>query len=546
MKTIIDCYKSQGRSLYICFVDLKKAFDTVFRDGLIYKLQRLNVSSKFIKVISSMYGHVTARIKTKKGLTDAFPIDVGTRQGCNLSPTLFNIFINDLPLQLLHQECDYIDIGQGPFNCLMYADDLVIFSRTDTGMQNCLHKLETYCNRWRLLISVKKTKIIIINSSKKKECHFRVYKTRLEVVKSYCYLGIIISDKGDFKIALERLYNKASRAYFSLRKDFNFHSNTSPKVILKLFDSMIKPILLYGSEIWAIFGWKQNNFHNIQKYLFNDKHKFEALHIKMCRNILGVHKKATEIMVRSELGRYPLMSNILQNIYRYWQHLLNMDETSLVYNTLKIMIEKDRQGQINYYSRLKGLLTVMNSQEFIHKTTKSESVRNSHHIRTVFQTKFTSVFFRTLEEKANRQSSGGRFEIYDKVKKQYKFENYLLLKKNNLRRNITNIRISTHNLPIEVLRKSNIERNMRKCTLCDTGAVGSEVHVLMLCQNPRIQQLRLNLDHNINKVISQWKSIPDLQKFIYLVSAVDENCNFYFAVFLEKVFKEISLNKCYE
>jgi hypothetical protein len=349
---------------------------------------------------------------------------------------------------------------------------------------------------------VKKTNFKIINGLRQKEHNFRVYNVKLEIVNSFCYLGISISNKGDFKVTLEHLYNKASRAYFSLRQDFNFQNNASPKVIIKLFDSMIKPILLYGSEIWAVFGWKQNNCHSIQKFLFNDKHKFEALHVKVCRNILGVHKRAAEIMVRAELGRYPLMLNIIQHIYGYWQHILNTEENSLLSKTLKILIENDRQGYINYYSRLKGLLTVLNAQQLIYKGTKIEIKRNCCQIKTIFQENYKTHFFKTLKEKATRENSGGRFEIYYNVKRQYKFEEYLSLNKNNLRRNITNIRISTHNLPIETLRKSKIERSKRKCTLCQSGEIGSEIHDTMLCQNktPKLDNFECTLIKILKKL----------------------------------------------
>ena len=126
-------------------------------------------------------------------------------------------------------------------------------------------------------------------------------------MNSYCYLGIVISASGNFKLAIEQLLHKASRAFYSIRQEFHFYNNTSPKVILKLFETMIQPILLYGSELWSLFGCTKNTLFHIQKYLFHEKVKFETLHTKMCRNVLGVHKKATEILVKAELGRYPLM-----------------------------------------------------------------------------------------------------------------------------------------------------------------------------------------------------------------------------------------------
>ncbi len=74
LKTIIDSFKKAKKKLFICFVDFKKAFDTVHRTGLIYKLLKLQISTKIINIIASMYENTNASVKTLKGLTKKFPI----------------------------------------------------------------------------------------------------------------------------------------------------------------------------------------------------------------------------------------------------------------------------------------------------------------------------------------------------------------------------------------------------------------------------------------------------------------------------------------
>ena len=156
LKTIIDSCKSSRKKLFICFVDLSKAFDTIYRKGLIHKLISSGISSKFIRIITSMYSNVSARIKTSQGMTDCFPVEVGTKQGCNLSPTLFNLYLNDLPQIFNDPKCKTATINKENIPCLMYADDLVLMSFTETGMEQCLANLETYCNNWQLNINTKK------------------------------------------------------------------------------------------------------------------------------------------------------------------------------------------------------------------------------------------------------------------------------------------------------------------------------------------------------------------------------------------------------
>ena len=138
LKTIVDTFKINKRPLFACFVDFKNAFDTIWRNGLLYKLYKIQVSSKFINIVASMYKNVKSCVKCNDGLTPDFPVQIGTRQGCNLSPTLFNIYVNDL-IELLHDNCDLLDLGNTKLNSLMYADDLIVMARSEKGLQRCLN-----------------------------------------------------------------------------------------------------------------------------------------------------------------------------------------------------------------------------------------------------------------------------------------------------------------------------------------------------------------------------------------------------------------------
>ena len=473
--------------------------------------------------------------KNKKGLTPTFSIEVGTRQGCNLSPTLFNLFLNDLPSQF-NSDCKPVIINDIKLSCLMYADDLVLISETEKGMHNCLLTLETFCKKWRLTINIEKTKLLIVNQPKKLDFNFRINNCKLEIVDSFSYLGLIISKKCNFQTAINELLKKATRAYYAIKKDFNFINNTHPKIIIKLYESMVQPILLYCSEIWGIFGWKKNEASCIKQYILNSKHKFESLHTMMCKNALGVSKHTSDLMSKSELGRYPIISNIIKNTYTYWQHILHSKSNSLLHQT-HAHLSKNVTKHVNFQSRFYALLKVLNSTNLFHICIPTDTKRYSNILKAEYNKLYEQHFFSTINSK------GGRFELYSKVKKVYKFESYLNLHKNDLRRHITKIRTSCHSLPIENLRKSKIERDKRYCKLCSDNQIGSEEHTLVHCKNEILNKIRLELFNKIYYYCNQWLDLPDKTKFIYLMSAVDDTCNFYFAIFLDKLYKLIK-QKC--
>ena len=110
--------------------------------------------------LKGMYGKSNCSIKLTVDLsTKPFLYDRGVRQGCVLSPLLFNLYINELP-ELL--ENDYVDPFALPkgdkLSCLMYVDDLIILSQSATGLQNSLEIISKFCSKWGLSVNLAKTK----------------------------------------------------------------------------------------------------------------------------------------------------------------------------------------------------------------------------------------------------------------------------------------------------------------------------------------------------------------------------------------------------
>jgi len=146
LKTLIDKYTQQGsKKLYSCFIDFRKAFDTVRHEELFYKLRLNGISDLFYNVIKNMYGNIDLSVKTDAShITDSFKSYIGMCQGDNLSPNLFKLFINDLPL-IFDNTCDPVKLHKTSLNCLMHADDVILLSETAIGLQNSLSLLHDYC-----------------------------------------------------------------------------------------------------------------------------------------------------------------------------------------------------------------------------------------------------------------------------------------------------------------------------------------------------------------------------------------------------------------
>ena len=142
----------------------------------------------------------------------------------------------------------------------MYADDMIIMSTTQEGLQKSLNALNDFCNKWKLNVNYKKTKCMIFSrSANTKNICFTINSKLIKNTKEFKYLGISINSKNcTFTPTLSDLSSKANKAIYSLLSKLPI--KLAPvKTMLKLFDSCVAPILLYGSEVGAPFmnfDWK--------------------------------------------------------------------------------------------------------------------------------------------------------------------------------------------------------------------------------------------------------------------------------------------------
>ncbi len=107
--------------MYACFVDFAKAFDTVLHSALFCKLNDIGINGQFFNVLKDMYTTNYIHVRVGNTLTDIFTAKRGVRQGDNLSPNLFKIYLNDLPSQFSVHD-DPVELESVKINCLLYAD----------------------------------------------------------------------------------------------------------------------------------------------------------------------------------------------------------------------------------------------------------------------------------------------------------------------------------------------------------------------------------------------------------------------------------------
>ena len=369
---------------------------------------------------------------------------------------------------------------------------------------------------------------MIFNKSGKKLARKFVYNdVTLEIVKTYIYLGIQISTTGSFDGAIKLLGDKANKALARLKRIFIL-KDTNLKFYLSLFDKVIVPILLYASEIWGaytVIPSKSSAQDNISGYC---KTYFETFYMRFLKYCLGVHRKASNIAVYGELGKTPLSLKVMTRVCKNWLRIMNMDQNSLLFNAYKCHVEMSETNQSSWLKSVKDTLHAVGLQE----------LWNDHEMyygdfpSYIFKKQITEKFQNQWQQEIMRQTDDSKLRTYKLFKNDLKFERYLEVIKNfDIRKNITRLRISAHNLYIETgrhRRPAKVPVNQRLCSLCQN--IEDEYHFVISCKQHNIpRQYFLEKIHN---VFVDTASFSDQNLFTFIMKLEDTELISMFEIFM--------------
>ena len=159
-----------------------------------------------------MYNDTKYSIKLNKGHLPPIESNLGLKQGCPLSPLLFNLYIDDVG-SVFTDDCAPLELHDIKLSHFLYVDDMILLFETEEGLQNSLNALHRFSVRKRLEISVKKSKTMVFNKSGRFiKKYFNLNGKLLEPVQDFCYLGFEVKASGMTSHAMNTLYDKANKA----------------------------------------------------------------------------------------------------------------------------------------------------------------------------------------------------------------------------------------------------------------------------------------------------------------------------------------------
>ena len=507
LNTCIEKYVHhlKGNRLYTCFVDFRKAFDSIPREALLQKLSTYGINGKFFNCISYMYRNSNARIKMANKLSDLINIEAGTEQGHTLSPELFKLYIHDLSLQInAMQNTNCPSLSDIPITHLLWADDLVLMALDKSTLQSMIDKLSSYCQMWGLEVNTKKTAILVFNKMGRKliESNSFTYENIVvPSVKEYCYLGITLSLSGSFVPTLKNLRQKGFRAYFGLKKMIDLRS-ISKLAVTKLIDTLILPVVTYGVPIWFA-KTKAVKFISGQapdlKALTLDP--TEKLHISILKWTMGVSKYTSNAAVWGDFGRVPVLIRSTKQVINYMNRLKMM--TILGQETLsRYAYEEQLHSCLPWMKRMEELTNSLD------KNRSDSSLPNA----TLISARSRERFIDSWNESRLKNR---KLSFYNSIKKDFTIEPYLTMTNLSNAHYIAKLRTSSHRLGCETGRYGYKSKSPagKICTFCcdETNMdllahlpfiqpiAEDELHFLRTC--PRYNPIRGCLDDELKTAL---------------------------------------------
>lgn len=269
LRIIVEQSREFNSSLCLLFIDFERAFDSLNQAVMWKILAKYGIPEKVIEVIQDLYQDASLKVVHRGTIGTGFQVTSGVKQGCILSPLLFNIAL-DYVLRVVSSKPR--GIHWNTFTRLLdldYADDIVALTHNLKEMREFLSDLVRYAADVGLKINVSKTNLMRINPPRSTRATSQVPQTieingtRVEEVQNFIYLGSVISTQGGAEEDVRRRIQLANVAFGSLNHVWR-SKRLSLRLKLRFFNSNVKSVLMYGCETWKV---TKSLIHRVQVFV---------------------------------------------------------------------------------------------------------------------------------------------------------------------------------------------------------------------------------------------------------------------------------------
>lgn len=298
LNMIAEEYRAKRKPLYVAFLDMEKAFDRVPRNTIVWSLRKKNIPEQYIDIVADMYKGARSTVRTAVGYTKPITVTEGVHQGSVLSPFLFCLVLDSLT-----------EAAQSSASwTFIYADDVAICTESHVKLQETLLAWKHQLQLGGLTLSVAKTQYMALNDPSPNNSPIPIDGQLVTMCDQYKYLGSMMHISGNLECNIQ---HRIATAWLKWREVTGVTCDKKMPVKLKglIYKSLIRPVLTYGSETWAV---TRKNVHTIQ-----------VAEMKMLRWMCGVTRrdKIRNDYVRGSLGVRDIADKMQESRLRWYGHV---------------------------------------------------------------------------------------------------------------------------------------------------------------------------------------------------------------------------------
>ena len=209
VRQLMQKSKQRGINCHFHFADFKSAFDTIWRKALWRMMRSIGFCNKIVSIIEKMYEKTTCTVAVDGLLTEWFSLGVGVRQGCLLSPTLFNLFL-DFVMDELKCLQEHVTLDNDLNFDARYADDITLIAAVFEKLQLATNQLQEACKKYGMKIDTDKCKVVSNSHT-----NITIENENVENVEEFKFLGSVIPNSS---LDVKRRIAAANSAFGRLKK----------------------------------------------------------------------------------------------------------------------------------------------------------------------------------------------------------------------------------------------------------------------------------------------------------------------------------------
>uniref|UniRef100_A0A8D8SEP2 Craniofacial development protein 2 n=1 Tax=Cacopsylla melanoneura TaxID=428564 RepID=A0A8D8SEP2_9HEMI len=302
-----------NKELYVCFVDWEKAFDRVDWNILLKVLKDIDINWKDRRLIRELYKGQKVVVRVEDEETEEVVIGRGVRQGCCMSPVLFNLYAEKLMEEALEQSSG-VSVGSEKIKSIKYADDQAVLAESEEDLQRMMENIHNAGIRYGMKINISKTKVMRMS---KKVTEERMKVTLegkyLEQVENFKYLGGMIYADGSCTKEIRSRIAMGKTAYTKVQDIL-----TARRIPLKLRKRFAKcyiwSVVLYGSETWTMRKKEEKYLESFEMWLW-----------RRIENIIWSDKVRNEEVLRRVGEERSILKTIKKRKRSWLGHILRRD-----------------------------------------------------------------------------------------------------------------------------------------------------------------------------------------------------------------------------